>query len=381
MRSEAGRLLNPSTSERPGTAAEGGIELSADYIRSIRRKLLNWYDRNARDLPWRHHSDDAYAQWVAEIMLQQTRVDTVIDFYLRFLDRFPNVESLAIAPLDEVLGLWQGLGYYRRAENLHRSAQILARKDIDWPKDARGWQALPGIGVYTAGAIASVALGEQVPAVDGNVLRVLARLLCIDDDIGWTTTRRRLSAAADRLVPKARPGDFNQAWMDLGAAVCTPKTPACDQCPLARECAGLAKGMIAQLPVRTAAKKPIAVERVVLVLAHRNRVLVRQRPRGGRWSGLWEFSNLDVGSKSHSLALKELRADLALGEGLRPTFRGVVKHLLTHRAYSFHIYHLRLPRAALPRGQGQTYRWVTEAQLASLPVGVAHRRVLHFLTT
>ena len=199
---------------------------------SLQQELLRWYDRSARDLPWRR-TRDPYAVWVSEIMLQQTRVETVIPYYERFLARFPSARVLAEADEDAVLSHWSGLGYYRRARLLHSGVQeVVARYGGEVPEDADARRRLPGVGRYTAGAIGSIAFDKAEPVVDGNVTRVLARLFRIDTPVGSATTTKRLWREAAELVPEQRPGDFNQALMELGATLCTPKKPLCDACPV-----------------------------------------------------------------------------------------------------------------------------------------------------
>ena len=211
--------------------------------------LLQWYDRVKRDLPWRR-SGDPYCIWLSEIMLQQTRVETVKGYYARFLERCPTVQALAQAPEETVLKLWEGLGYYSRARNLHKAAKAIVNEHGGvFPATYEEILKLPGIGPYTAGAIASIAFGQPVPAVDGNVIRVTSRLCGIRENVGVPSVRRKLEEEAAALVPKKRPGDFNQAMMDLGATVCVPGTPSCERCPLRTLCDAYAAGDAEDLPV------------------------------------------------------------------------------------------------------------------------------------
>jgi A/G-specific adenine glycosylase len=231
----------------------------------IRDALIAWYERCARDLPWRRTSDP-YAVWVSEVMLQQTRVDTVVPYYQRFLARFPTAAALAAASEDEVLAAWSGLGYYRRARLLHAGVrEVVARYGGAVPEDAAARRALPGVGAYTAGAIGSIAFGREEPLVDGNVARVLARLRGIDTPLGRADTERRLWDEAARLVRGPRPGVLNQALMELGATVCTPKTPRCERCPVASECTARAACRAEALPVARAKKVPRDVALVAVV--------------------------------------------------------------------------------------------------------------------
>lgn len=299
--------------------------------REIARALGAWFDGSARDLPWRRDRAP-YAVWLSEIMLQQTRVETVIPYFERFLRRYPDVGALAAAEIDDVLHLWSGLGYYRRARQLHLTArEITARYGGAFPAEADALRALPGIGAYTAGAISSIAYGKQAPLVDGNVARVLARVECIDDPIKSPATVKRLWATARRLLPPERPGRFNEAMMELGATLCTPREPRCDACPLERLCRARATGRERELPVveRKRAVPVAALVAVVVTDEKAGTVLFARRREGGLYGGLWEPPMIEARS------VDQTRADLAaLGLALgRTRLReaGRVTHVLTHR--------------------------------------------------
>ncbi|MEO0323542.1 MAG: A/G-specific adenine glycosylase [Myxococcota bacterium] len=253
----------------------------------LRRALLAFYDASARDLPWRRDRRP-WPVWVSEIMCQQTRVDTVVPYFERFLARFPTPASLAEASEDEVLGLWSGLGYYRRARLLHRGAkEVVARYGGEVPAGREERLALPGVGRYTAGAIGSIAFDAPEPVVDGNVSRVLSRLRRIETPLGRADTDKRLWAEAERLVFGPRPGDLNQALMELGATVCTPKKPRCDACPLARACAAREAGLAERLPVPKAKKPPVPTHLVAVVATAKGQVLLRRAEEGGLFRGLF----------------------------------------------------------------------------------------------
>ncbi|MEK7731696.1 MAG: A/G-specific adenine glycosylase, partial [Planctomycetota bacterium] len=263
---------------------------------AIRRKLLRWYDLHKRDLPWRRRADDPYAQWVAEIMLQQTRVETVRAQYERFLRRFPTIGRLARADHEDVLKHWEGLGYYRRILHLHRAARMVCENGGVIPDNAEALRALPGVGEYTAAAIASIAFNRPEAAVDGNVARVLSRLFGVTQDVRSPVGKSRIRDLARSLLSQQRPGDFNQAWMDLGSLVCTPKAPRCDACPLRAHCLAAENGDPEFYPVREAARNriPKTVSLVVAIFVREGKMLVRRRERGGLWSGLWEFPTLEL---------------------------------------------------------------------------------------
>ncbi len=265
-------------------------ELSAVRITRLRRDLLGWYDEHRRDLPWRDEHDP-YRVWISEVMLQQTQVTTVVPYYERFVRRFPSLEDLAAAPLDSVLKAWEGLGYYARARNLHAAArQVMADHSGQLPTSFATLRKLPGFGDYTAGAVASIAFGERVPAVDGNVKRVLARLLAITDDVSRGASIRRLHAIATDLVPSERAGDFNQALMELGATVCTPTSPRCALCPLRAECDGLAQGVQESLPVKASRRERPHYDVTAAVIRRADGfLLIAQRKPEAMLGGLWEF--------------------------------------------------------------------------------------------
>ncbi len=345
---------------------------------AIRRKLLRWYDRHKRDLPWRrkNRSQDPYAQWVAEIMLQQTRADTVIPYYERFLSRFPDAMSLARGRQETVLKHWEGLGYYRRAILLHKACQQLRTENTPVPRLAEKLKTLPGIGDYTSAAIASISSDEPIAAVDGNVARVIARLFCVELDVLSSKGKKRITKLADQLIPKARPGDFNQAWMDLGSKVCTPRSPSCDICPLEKECLARATGSTDTLPIRgTAIKKKIPVVHCVVgVLSHHQNFLVRRRPIGGLWGGLWEFPNIEIAPKKEKTQAMKALVESIMIEPNEVVSLSTIRHQLTHRLMMFHVF---AGQVANKEGKdiGDAYRWVTRAQFAKRSVSTAHRKI------
>ena len=268
------------------------IEWGMDMNAPIAEQLLAWYDRNGRELPWRQ-TRDPYAIWVSEIMLHQTQVTTARPYYERFLRRFPTLPALAQAPLDDVLKAWEGLGYYGRARNLHAAARRMAAEHGGRvPDDLAALRALPGIGEYTAGAILSIAYGQDLPAVDGNARRVLSRLFAITAEIGAADTQRTLARLAAESLPRGRAGDWNQAVMDLGATICVPKRPRCLACPLASACAAYRLGIQETLPAaapRRATPHYQVAAGVIWQSPARERFLVAQRRPQGLLGGLWEF--------------------------------------------------------------------------------------------
>ena len=253
-------------------------------------KLLRWAQKHLRDLPWRIEPRDPYRVWISEMMLQQTQVATVIPYFRRFTERFPTVEALAAAPLDDVLKLWEGLGYYARARNLHRAArQVVAEFDGHLPDTVEELSTTARHWPYTAGAIASIAFGRDAPVVDGNVKRVLCRVYAIRGDARRPAIQKKLWALAATNLPKGKAGRWNEAMMELGATVCSPRSPRCDECPLAEVCRARALGIQEQLPTKATQKRLPHYDVTAAVIRKRGRVLIAQRPVGGMLGGLWEF--------------------------------------------------------------------------------------------
>ena len=313
----------------------------------MRKTLAAWYSREKRDLPWRRRHD-AYGIWLSEVMLQQTRVSTVIPYYQRFLQRFPDVFALAAAPLDDVLTAWSGLGYYRRARLLHAGAVHVAESlGGVFPPEPAALQAIPGIGAYTAGAIASIAFGTRAPVVDGNVERVLCRVVADPLDPRRAGKRALWQRAAD-LVDPAAPGDFNQALMELGATVCTPKNPACDECPWRRDCAAAAQGTQLDYPRLGAriTQKPLELTYLVLRAREEGTVLVGKRPAEGRFAGMWEPPCIEGGSAATRVTslcrALGVRRGKSAGDNIARECGGF-EHVLSHLRLAVSVYSATIP--------------------------------------
>lgn len=318
-------------------------------MRELQRELLAWYRAKQRDLPWRR-SRDPWAIWVSEVMLQQTRVETVIPYYGRFLARFPDAQALAEAPIDDVLAMWSGLGYYRRARLLHAGAQAVRTRGA-MPSNRTTLLDVPGIGRYTAGAIASIAFGEAVGLVDGNVARVLARIFAIDDDMRKAGARKA-EALADAIVVAEDPGAWNQALMELGATVCTPRNPACPTCPVANVCAARAQNRVAELPFLSA-KKPPTEARVQALVASKGASVLLARRRGDRlFGGLWEPPSLDGATKAKAALLEAFGIAAADADKA-----GRVVHVLSHRKLTVDVHTANLARVPkeVPSALAETY--------------------------
>ena len=343
-------------------------------MEEITAALLSWYDRCARDLPWRGFHD-AYRTWVSEAMLQQTRVETVLSYYPRFLERFPSVSALAEAPEEDVLKAWEGLGYYSRARNLWKGAkQVMQEYGGVLPRDPEQLRKITGIGPYSAGAIASIAYDVPVPAVDGNVIRVVSRLYGIRSDVSGTAVRHRIEAFAAGLVPEERPGDHNQAVMDLGATVCVPGTPDCTRCPLSAFCDAFRAGDASDLPVLPKAKPQKVVPYAVLLVRSGDRVLMRCRTEN-LLRGLWCFPMFE-GDRPEAELLALAGKNLGLSLSV-PVYAGAARHVFTHQIWQMKIYETDAEAAAsAPEG----YEFVPVSSLKELPLPVAMNAAVALLT-
>jgi A/G-specific adenine glycosylase len=336
---------------------------------AVGHRVVAWYRAGHRQLPWRA-TGDPYRILVSEIMLQQTRVETVIGYYERFVQAFPDVAALAGAPEEAVMALWQGLGYYSRARNLQKAArQILSRHGGAFPKEPGALRQLAGIGPYTAGAIASIAFGVPEPAVDGNVLRVAARLGLVEEDILNAATRTRITEMVRAMIPPAAAADFTQGMMELGATLCTPVNPACGRCPVRADCAALRAGCVERLPVRSPKAPPQAShEAVFLVRDPQERLLLVYRPEG-LLRGLWGLPHFES---------EAAEPDLSVGEGtmvLRES-AGSCRHVFTHRLWQMRIWWVDLLEVNITEEETIGYKWLSERQLDSVPMPEAFRKVL-----
>jgi A/G-specific adenine glycosylase len=351
----------------------------------LARPLLRWYDRARRDLPWRR-APGAYKTLVSEFMLQQTVVATVEPYFHRFLARFPDIAALAAASEDDVTALWSGLGYYARARNLHRAARaVMKEHDGALPATEDALRALPGIGPYTAAAVAAIGFGARTFALDGNGARVSARLFGVADPIDRPATRLALRARMQAEVPAARPGDFNQAVMELGATICTPRAPDCPVCPLARSCRALAMGATARLPV----KKPRRPKRIVRVACcacvdGAGRVLLVRR-QSGLLAGTWTLPTAEVGHQKNdgddtARAARAARAALATARAAgvrvpRLEHRGQVRHVFTHRDVTADVFRVAVS-GAQPADSHSGPRWLAPDEMGRLGISSFTRKTL-----
>lgn len=341
--------------------------------------LLNWFDAYPTPMPWRG-SRDPYRIWLSEVMLQQTRIAAVENYYARFLDRFPTVEALAAAPLDEVLKLWEGLGYYARARNLHRLAQqIVTEHAGQFPSSAEALQQLPGIGRYTAAAIASIAFDQAVAVLDGNVVRVLSRLIDLAEEVTQPRVEQQLWALAESLLPAMRPGDYNQALMDLGRTICTPRDPACRHCPVQRFCLAFARGTQHLRPVKKQ-KAPLPLIRAAAAVIRdaEGRVLLVQRPAKGLLGGLWtlpggrcEAEETYVDCLRRAL-LESLGVEIRVAEEMAATEQTLSHFRLRLRAFACEI-------VAGNVGSEVRHAWASPEELTRYSLGKADREIVERL--
>ena len=374
----------PSTAARRTEALLGAV--TPAHVGAFREALPAWFDGARRPMPWREPGPDGqrdpYRVWVSEVMLQQTRVETATPYFRRFTETFPTVEALAEAPLDDVLKLWEGLGYYSRARNLHRAAaRVVEAHGGAVPSDPEAFRALPGVGPYTAAAVLSLAFGVPLAVLDGNVVRVLTRVFAVEADAKAGPTRKALQALADRLLDPARPGRWNESVMELGATVCTPRAPACPRCPLRGVCAGLEAGDPEAFPV-TAKRAPVPHHTIAvgLVTDGAGRILVQRRPEDAMLGGLWEFpgGKAEPGEGLEAACAREIREEVGLEvEVGAPVAR--VDHAYSHFRITMHAFRCRVLSGEPRTSTGEPWAWVPPEGLDGYAFPRANRRVIEAL--
>lgn len=338
--------------------------------------ILKWYSRNARDLPWRRRRDP-YAIWISEVMLQQTRVETALPYFERWMARLPSIQALAAASEQTVLKLWEGLGYYSRARSLRRAAQIIVHEHGGQiPPEVAALRRLPGIGAYTAGAVSSIAFGKDEPVLDGNIRRVLARVFDMRTQVGSPLGERRLRDLSIKHLPKGRAADFNQAIMDLGAAVCLPRNPECESCPVSNLCEAKRRGQQARLPVRPRRAPLRRVCMGAVVISRQGRVLLSRRPSRGLLGGMWEFPKAEVPDTPMDLTSVRKRLPAAILESLRLQVRQPqpliqVRHAYSHFEVMVQAFRCSIHSSEIPQG----FRWVNVNRLSRYPMGRVDRKI------
>ncbi len=342
--------------------------------------LLTWYGEQKRDLPWRR-TTDPYKIWVSEVMLQQTQVKTVLPYYDRFIERFPTVEALANSDLEAVLKVWEGLGYYARARNLHRAAETIVREyDKQMPSDYESLIGISGIGPYSAAAVASIAFNRNYAVVDGNVTRVICRIFGISEPAAENQVKIKIKNTAAALLMPGRASEFNQAMMELGALICLPKSPSCGLCPVSSLCQAQSLPRPDLLPTRTPAKKVPHYDIAVGIVWQGDRVLIDKRPTNGLLGGLWEFpgGKKEADETLEECVKRELREELGVEVRIQAPFM-TVRHAYTHFKITLHAFECRLLRGK-PRPKTATAaRWVQLQEMQQLPFPRANKRILERL--
>ncbi|MFH1524196.1 MAG: A/G-specific adenine glycosylase [Chloroflexota bacterium] len=362
---------------RPSTKnAENPAVLRFDFLPDFSRKILDWYARHGRELPWRG-SQNPYAVWVSEIMLQQTRVETVIPYFERWMKRFPSIADLAAASEQEVLSLWEGLGYYSRARNLYKAAKIVVEEyGGKIPPDPTTLRKLPGIGRYTVGAIASMAFGLDMATLDGNLRRVFARVFNVSEPADSPAGEKILWALAEMHLPKSHAGDFNQALMDLGATLCLPKNPNCPLCPVSEMCQARTLGIQEQCPVlKPKADVPHYVV-TAAVLRRNGKVLLAKRPSKGLLGGMWEFpgGKVEQDESLEACLTREIREELGAEIRVGEPF-GTFRHAYTHFRITLHAFLCEVADGEPRPIQAAELVWVTPVDMRNYPMGKVDRQI------
>jgi len=348
----------------------------------LQRYILDWFAQNARDLPWRK-TYDPYHVWISEIMLQQTQMDRVIDYFNRWIARFPDIASITRASQEEILKLWEGLGYYTRARNIIQSAEILLEEfKGQIPADHEAILKLPGIGQYTAGAIMSIAFNREYPLVDANIARVFARIFNLDKPVKENTTQAFIWQKAQELIPRGRAREFNQALMELGALVCLAKNPRCRICPVMADCQSHSLGVVSERPVLQEPPKTVFIEMATGILQKNGRLLIQKRKATGVWANLWEFpgGRLEAGETPEMALVREYLEETELAVGnLKKII--TVQHSYTIYRVTLHCYFCSLldGRHQPVLHGAQEYRWVTPQGLADYAFPAGHRKLIKHL--
>lgn len=351
-------------------------EVNEAVFASFQKNLVSWYETHKRELPWRK-SQDPYRVWVSEIMLQQTRVDTVIPYYERFMRVFPEMEDLAYANEEDLLKVWEGLGYYSRVRNLQTAVkEVVENYGGVVPDNRKEIEGLKGVGPYTAGAILSIAYNKAEPAVDGNVMRVLSRVFCMEDDIAKPQTRKKHEVILYNLIDKYNPSSFNQGLMELGALVCTPTSPGCLLCPVREQCMAYDQGKQHELPVKSKKKKARSVKIDAFLLTdNQGRVLIEKRPEKGLLAGLWQLPMLEKTSDSFGMQDDWFKLNLENMKPVKTTFQ--VKHVFSHLIWEIDLYTGQVVLDQLDQVPN-TCKFVTKKQLEEYAFPVSQQKLLTY---
>ena len=356
--------------------------LTPPWRQTFRRRLNAWYARGARDLPWRR-TRDPYRIWVSEIMLQQTQVKTVIPYYERFCKRFPRIIDLAEASEEQVLQHWEGLGYYRRGRQLHAAAKkIMAENNGEIPRSRQELEQLPGIGRYTAAAILSFAFDIAEPILEANTIRLFARLAAMRLEVSSSQSQKSLWSLSESLVPRKKVGQFNQALMELGSLVCTPKSPNCEACPVADLCLSRQKNLTSKIPVMRPRATLEKIREAAIVICRKQRFLIRQCGPNERWSGLWDFPRMRLNQQQESAVAEQIIDGVRnlTGDTVDPGSRiKTLKHGVTRYQITLECYEATIASARRKKGDQTPHRWVRAGEFSHVPLSVTGRKIAQHL--
>jgi A/G-specific adenine glycosylase len=371
-----------TATDRNRKAHTSTAHFSPAQKQSLRRRLLAWYAKHARNLPWRK-SQDPYRVWVSEIMLQQTQVATVRDYFTRFTAAYPTVEQLAAADETDVLRLWEGLGYYRRARQLHAAAkQVVSEHAGNFPHELDALQSLPGIGRYTAGAIASIAFNKRAPILEANTIRLFARLTAHDGIVASATMQRMLWHFAEEILPQKHIGKFNKALMELGALICTPTDPKCHECPLASVCAANAAGLQNKIPVAKPRTVFTELREAAVVVRKNGSVLLRRCGENERWAGLWDFPRFELEASGPLFAKREIAAKVESQTGVKcepgPLWK-TLKHGVTRYRITLECYEAEYVEGRVRPNSAAEVRWQSRSALPDLPLSTTGRKIANLV--
>ncbi len=353
------------------------IPWTAEKWTSARRKLMNWFKKNQRELPWRKNRDP-YWIWISEVMLQQTQVSTVRNYFPRFIEKFPTLQDLALAAESEVLKCWQGLGYYRRARDLHRSAKMIYQDNGNQiPKNIDYWQNLPGIGRYLLGAILSQAFELRLPIVEANTRRLYARIFAIREDLAKGSTQSKVWQLAEQLLPHKKIGDFNQALMELGSLVCTQDNPQCQQCPLNSICLANQQNCVNEIPLRAPKKNIQRVNQLAFIIQKNNQWLICQKPADGRWGNLWEFPSITLADGDSLLSFSDFKLEESLG--ISGTFLNEsfdILYSITRFKVQMRCFQIKYTKGTFLSNDYSQYSWVSRDEVSNYPFSTPHRKII-----
>ena len=356
------------------------MPMNSENVGKLQHKLLFWYKHNHRDLPWRN-TKDFYSVWVAEVMLQQTQVNTVVDYYLRFMREFPNLESLAAANLQHVLGIWQGMGYYQRAQNLHKASKVLLHKFAGKPPDKMSdFKKLPGVGEYIAAAVYSFCFGMPEPVVDGNVKRVVSRIFCIEEAVNTSAGIKKIKQHVRTIFHRSKPAEFNQAIMELGALICKPKNPNCSACPISEFCLSFKNSLQYKFPVKIAKRTIPTVNVSIALIRNGGKILLVRRSPYGLLAGMWELpgGKINESEKPQMACARQLKEKFDL-QVLTKNYLFQITHTYSHFKIKGFVFECSARAQKLRLRDHDDYAWFDIEEIERIPIHAAHLKILRKL--